>query len=374
MEQFYSLRKIVTLLTSSLLSYAAISQSVCGPVIQDFNNTGGSMAGFTSSTLFSSAPGFTYAQTGQDGYLQRCNVPSPGTVFTIVSPTYQSFASQTYVGYGFELSGQVQVSDLNVYVEFIGNDNNITPVQDLTPPAVVYSGSGNNAVAAVCDSFLLSQAAGFTPGESYRFVFELTAATASNNNQCIVFDNFRTTGGPSAAPLPVSFIGFGVKKSGSGIELIWNVAGESGVQAYVVERSTDGRSFIKLGEVAATNSTAYSFVDNQPQNGMAYYRIKELDMDGKFRYSTIVRLNLERNISLKVYPSPARGLVTIEHPVTNKGSLRITTTDGRVVKQIDVKPELNQTVINISNLKAGLYIIRFINGTGPTENVKLIKE
>jgi hypothetical protein len=189
-----------------------------------------------------------------------------------------------------------------------------------------------------------------------------------------VFDNFRTTGGPSAAPLPVSFIGFGAKKSGSGIELIWNVAGESGVQAYVVERSTDGRSFIKLGEVAATNSTAYSFVDNQPQNGMAYYRIKELDMDGKFRYSTIVRLNLERNISLKAYPSPARGLVTIEHPVTNKGILSITTTDGRVVKQIDVKPELNQTVINVSNLKAGLYIIRFINGTGPAENVKLIKE
>src|SRR4029078_52972 len=117
----------------------------------------------------------------------------------------------------------------------------------------------------------------------------------------------------------------------------------------------------------------YSFMDNQPVNGLAFYRIKETDADGKFRYSTIVRLNLNRNLSLRAYPLPAKDQVTIEHAVTGKGTLSITTTDGRLVKQMDVKPDLDQSIINISNLKAGFYIVRFVNGSH-IESIKLVKE
>lgn len=373
MEHFYSLRKIAVLFTTSLITYSAIAQSVCGPIVQNFDNTGGSMAGFTSSTFLSSSPGFVYGQTAQDGYLQRCDISSAGTVFTITSPTYQSTPLQTYVGYGFELSGQVAVSIVDVYVQFIDDDNKVTTVFDsqITP---VYTGSGSNAVAAICDSFLLARATGFTAGESYRFVFQITSATSSNNNQCIIFDDFRTTGGAAAAPLPVSFIGFGAKKLDAGIQLIWNVAGERDVVSYQVERSTNGRDFIKLGEVAANNSTAYSFIDRQPATGLAFYRIKETDIDGKYKYSTIVRLNLDISFGLRAYPSPAKDLVTIEHAITSKGRLTITTTDGRIIKQIDIKPNLSQSVINISSLKAGLYIVRFVNGNSQTETTRLIKE
>jgi hypothetical protein len=373
MEPFYSLRKITVLFATSMITYSAIAQSVCGPIVQNFDNTGGSMAGFTSSTFLSPAPGFVYGQTGQDGYLQRCDINSAGTVFTITSPTYQSTPLQTYVGYGFELSGQVAVSTVDVYVQFIDNDNTVTTVFD-SQIIPVYTGAGGNTVAAICDSFLLARATGFTAGESYRFVFQITSATSSNNNQCIVFDDFRTTGGPAAAPLPVSFIGFGAKKLDAGIQLIWNVAGERDVVSYQVEKSIDGRDFIKLGDVAANNSTTYSFVDRQPAKGLAFYRIKETEADGKFKYSTIVRLDLDISFGLRAFPSPARDLVTIEHGVTSNGRLSITATDGRVIRQIDIKPDLSQTVINISNLKAGLYIVRFVNGKGQTETTKLIKE
>jgi hypothetical protein len=241
----------------------------------------------------------------------------------------------------------------------------------LTPS---YSGTGSNALATICQTFDITNVTGFTPGEAYRVILDFTSAQSSNNNQCIVFDNFRTTGTNAAASLPVAFTGFGIKKTESGIQLTWNVAGERDVQSYLIERSTNGNNFTKLGEVAASNSTAYSFVDNQPVNGLAFYRIKETDADGKFKYSTIVRLNLDKNIVLKAYPSPAKDQVTIEHPVSNKGILSITTTDGRVVKQMDTKPGLNQTVINISNLKAGLYVVRFLNENRQTETVKLIKQ
>src|SRR5512133_352019 len=103
MKHLYSsLKKSIFLISACLSGYAAFAQvSPCGPIVENFNNTGGTMAGFTSSTLLSSAPGFTYGQTGQNGYLQRCNIPSQGTAYFIVSPTYQSLSSQTTIGWGF---------------------------------------------------------------------------------------------------------------------------------------------------------------------------------------------------------------------------------------------------------------------------------
>jgi len=374
MKHLYFLRRIAVFLTAALITDSAIAQSPCGPVVENFDNTGGTMAGFTSSTLLSSAPGFTYGQTGQNGYLQRCNIPSPGTVYTITSPTYQSFASATSIGWGFVLSGDVQVSQVTVFLQYIDNNNNVNSVNIYNDIATPYTGSGSNQQLVLCETKPISDITGFTAGERYRIVVQLTAESASNNNQCIVFDDFRTTGAASAAPLPVSFIGFGARKTDAGIELIWNVAGERNVLSYEVERSTNARDFSKLGEVNANNSPTYSFIDNQPVNGLAFYRIKETDVDGKFRYSTIVRLNLDRNVSVRAYPSPARDQVTIEHAVTSKGTLSITTTDGRLIKQVDVKSDLSQTVIDISNLKAGLYIVRFVNGNGQTETAKLIKE
>lgn len=375
MAQRYFSRNFFSAVSFTLLGYTAISQtSPCGPVVQNFNTASNGMAGFTSSALRSAQAGFTYASTGtNNGFLARCEIPSGGSVYEIVSPTYQSFASQTTVGYGFELSGPVVVSNIIVYLQYIDNTNQINSVfmSSLTP---IYTGTGSNAIATICQTFDITSVTGFTPGEAYRIILDFTAAQSSNNNQCIVFDNFRTTGTNAAAPLPVSFTGFGAKKIDAGVQLIWNVAGERDVASYEVERSTTGANFTKLGSVAATNSAAYFFVDNQPVSGTIFYRIKEVDVDGHFKYSTIARLNLSSVFQLRAYPSPARDQVTIEHSPTSKGSINITTTDGRVVKQVDIKPDLNQAVINISALKAGMYIVRFTNANGQTETTKLIKE
>jgi hypothetical protein len=266
------------------------------------------------------------------------------------------------------------VSDLVVYVNFIGNDGTVTSVPDTTVAPLVYSGNGNSATATVCDSFLLSQATGFTPGESYNFTFVLSAASASNSNQCIIYDNFRTVGTPAPAPLPVTFVGFGANQTSKGIELIWDVTAERDVQTYVIERGVTGLDFSKIGEIAANNSTVYTFLDNQPLAGRTFYRIKEVDIDGKSKYSPIVRLNLDRNIALRAYPSPAISEVTIEHSATDKGTVSIVTTDGRIVKQIEVKPQMTQTFVNTSTLKAGLYVVRFVGADGKTQTTKLVKQ
>jgi hypothetical protein len=256
----------------------------------------------------------------------------------------------------------------------VGNNGSVVSVPDTSVAPIVYSGNGNSATATICDSFLLSKAAGFTPGESYSLTFLFSATSSSNSNQCIIFDNFRTAGTPAPAPLPVTFVGFGANQTSKGIELIWGVTAERDVQSYVVERSVTGLDFSRIGEIAANNATIYTFLDNQPVAGRTFYRIKEVDIDGKSKFSPIIRLNLDRNIALRAYPSPATSEVTIEHSATDKGTISITTADGRIVKQVDVKAQMTQTFINTSTLKAGLYVVRFVAADGTTQTTKLIKQ
>ena len=114
MIHFYPLLKkkaSLFIIFFSLLNLVTFSQ-VCGPVVEDFNNTGGSMAGFSSSTQGSSAPGFTFGTSGPNSFLERCNIPAAGTTYQIVTPTYQTLASQNTIGFGFELSGQVEASQV----------------------------------------------------------------------------------------------------------------------------------------------------------------------------------------------------------------------------------------------------------------------
>jgi len=358
-----------------LTSGAALAQTpACGPIVENFTNTGGSMAGFSSSTLNSTADGFEFAQTGQEGFLQRCAIPSAGSVYEIVTPTYTTAANQTTVGYGFELSGAVNVSTATIYLQYFDNTNSVNTVL-VTAFTPTYTGSGANSLATVCGTVPIANYTGFTPGERYRFVIQLTAATASNNNQCIVFDNFRTTGTIAQITLPVTFTAFAARKAQNGIYLVWNVAGERDVARYEVERSTNGRDFTPIGEVAATGDAAYSFIDTRPANGVNFYRVRNVDTDGQFKYTSIVRVNLEQAVVIRAYPQPVLSSVTIEHSEALEGGrITLSSAGGQVVRTVPVTPHALSTPLNLSGLQAGIYLVRYDNGRGQVETLKIVKQ
>jgi len=380
MKHVYSIlfKKTSLMLLSGIISTLSFAQtSPCGPIVENFNNNANGMAGFSSSTVNSQAPGFTFnaGQGGNpDGDLRRCGIPSGGTVYELTTPTYRTLNSQTAVGYGFELSGAVVVSRVVVILQYIDNTGMINSVE-VANFAPSYTGP-SGGIATECRSIAIASYPGFDPGDAYRLIFQFTAASASNNNQCIVFDDFRTTGAGSQAPLPVSFTNFSVRKLGAGVQAAWNVAGEKDVLKYEIERSTNGRDFTKIGEVAATGgNTGYLFTDAQPVNGVAFYRVRNIDLDGKFKYTQVARLNLSKVIALRAFPQPAKNEVTIEHGnVSGKGMITVNSADGRRVLAMDVKPDMNQTTINITTLKPGLYIVRFDNGAGQAESLKIVKQ
>jgi hypothetical protein len=182
-------------------------------------------------------------------------------------------------------------------------------------------------------------------------------------------------GSVEQATLPVNFIGINAKKLDNAVEVSWDVADEINVDHYEIERSADGHNFKTIGSVYAGKKNVYSYIDGQLPNGAVLYRVKNVDIDGRSKYSSIVRINFNKAITIKAFPSPAINQVTIEYPIlTAKGRFVVATSDGRTVKTLDAVQGTTHTSIDLTGLNPGMYIIRFDNGSGTTESLKVIKQ
>ncbi|WP_345258502.1 hypothetical protein, partial [Flaviaesturariibacter amylovorans] len=152
------------------------------------------------------------------------------------------------------------------------------------------------------------------------------------------------------APLPVSLMTFTGKRVNGVNELKWVTASESNNRGFSVERSTDGRTYTSVGFVASRaqggNSNSiqnYSFIDNPSAgSGQAgrkwYYRLRQEDLDGRTKLSTIVVLSADKSGNLVVdgvYPNPAKGAVSVRlqgGAVAGNVLLQLTDMQGRTVK------------------------------------------
>ncbi len=179
----------------------------------------------------------------------------------------------------------------------------------------------------------------------------------------------------AAGLLPVTFTSFTVIKDINKARLSWNVAAEQNVDGYEVERSNNGVQFSKLGFVKATGRSRYSYTDEKILNGVNFYRVKNVDLDGKFAYTHIVSINGKKGQFVRLFPIPARSDMFIQHHDAMKGAqLRISSMDGRIVSVISVPYNAVQTNLNLSTIQSGVYFITYDAGDGNKFTSKFIKQ
>lgn len=211
------------------------------------------------------------------------------------------------------------------------------------------------------------------PGTNYRVevIFLL------NTPNFAVFDNL-SIGDAAPIPLPVSFLGVVANRSGNSVNLRWDVADELNVREYQVERSTNGSTFNVVGTIPASSKTnVYSFTDTYAEPGNVYYRVKNLDADGRFKYSSIIKLKGASSFGsvLKAYPLPALNQVTLEHKkLSNKAKITVNSLEGKTLKVVNPVNGASHTLVNLSGLSSGMYVIKLENGEGETEMIKIIKQ
>ena len=361
-------------LLSAFTCISIIAASAQSPTIQTtvtgctvFRNFNASDDGFSSQSIYSDDNDVAFFWTLATGAFIE-NSGLNGRTGSLISPIYTlQETGQTTVGFRYEAPAGTQyririiTAISNPPLEILANTANGFVYTDLP------STSGNLCVR-LSDQDLFA-------GQQIRYEFTFRVPSG-NQNQRVLFDDFSLTG-QQGGPLPVTFEGFVARRLDDGTtKLLWNVSQEVNVQGYSVETSTNGTDFKSVGFVSAKGSKVYSLNYLDKISGTVYFRVKNIDLDGKFKYSSIIKLYSKETVlnSLQVYPQPAFEQVTIQHnKATEKAMFTLYSADGKIIMQKLAMPNTLQTQLNISNLNSGLYMIRFDDGNGKVQSKSIIK-
>ncbi len=176
-----------------------------------------------------------------------------------------------------------------------------------------------------------------------------------------------------SAITPVKFGGISASEANSLVKLNWNIETEINTNSYIIERATNGDNFSEVGTLKANHSANYVWMDNAANNGINYYRIKAIDNNGTYQYSTIIRINVGKvKGGLNVYPNPVKGCqVNVELSGISKGTyvVNIFNMNGSLAHTTTLSSEgtsLSKSVILPSNVKTGNYTLEITNGSFKT--------
>jgi hypothetical protein len=181
-----------------------------------------------------------------------------------------------------------------------------------------------------------------------------------------------------AAPLPVILTSFRATASGTcGVRLDWATASEAQSDRFELERSPDGRSFIKLATVMSRNNVGggtYTYADPQPGEGMNYYRLKLIDLDHTSTYSPVVTVDVVCGAASPVQLAPNPATSTVQLLGLRAGqTIRIYSSDSRLVYSMIATKSGHS--LEISSWATGLYLLHVCNADGSLVSThKLVKQ
>lgn len=166
-------------------------------------------------------------------------------------------------------------------------------------------------------------------------------------------------------PLPIQLLSFDVKLSKDReAEITWKTATEVNNKHFVVEKSFDGINFSALktikGAINSSSEKSYATLDEDPYEGLSYYRLKQVDLNDAFTFSNVVPFSNTQLLELlRFYPCPAPARATIEFNSQGEVSatLNIYTNNGKLVftDRFNIEKGLNKYTLETATLTKGLY-------------------
>ena len=256
------------------------------------------------------------------------------------------------------------------YGVFIANDYNSTY------DATYYYGN-NPAYLASAPTIDENDITLFIREDNAQTIWANSGAPVNLANQTLTTNNvFRQEyilGLDNLEALPVELISFQASLTqNEAVILDWSTATEINNDFFTLERSRDGVQFEEIGEVeGAGNSNQkidYQFIDKSPYPGVSYYRLKQIDYDGKYSYSDIRSVNLVSGQGVQLFPNPVSSGGEIELSITNSEDLNGTYTIFNTAGKTIQTGQTTNNKIKI-DLASGLYFIELRN-----ENLQVKKK
>ena len=198
----------------------------------------------------------------------------------------------------------------------------------------------------------------------------LGTCTSGMRYNSLSFNSFQFT---SPKSLPVKLTSFNAALINKKVSLTWSTAQEKDASHFVIERSTNGIDFTDAGIVFTEGNSeiarSYSFKDpiSTNGNGVLYYRLKIVDLDGMFTRSTIRIIKLGQSdgkLELQAFPNPVVNELRITIPEGWQGKqvvYEVYTNDGQLLKRFLNKSATQTEVINMQFYQPGTYIVKALN-------------
>jgi uncharacterized delta-60 repeat protein len=235
-----------------------------------------------------------------------------------------------------------------------------------------YNGTGRNRIARLNDDGSLDT--DFNPGTGAGN--NIWTAALQPDGKLMIGGSFTSYNGTgrnrlarifsTESTLPLRFLEFSGSSQGNDHNLNWKTADEQNTSHFDIERSLDARNFTKIGSVVSANQSGihvYSFSDTKSGllgSKSIYYRLRQVDLDGKFSYSKVIAFSLNAaSNNIQLYPNPVNHEVGLNISLNKaeKLEVRILDQSGRIMTQQkwDVQKGDSYLPINVQALLPGVY-------------------
>jgi hypothetical protein len=226
-------------------------------------------------------------------------------------------------------------------------------------------------------------AGGITAGAWYDLgnagisITSMTSGSVLSSAQISSFSNMAITFGSTNSnsnPLPITLTSFNATYIAENNSVLtdWSVASQLNNNEFVVEKTTDGINYTQVGTLPGAGTTpfaqSYSLVDNNPIQGVSYYRLKQIDMDGNSTEFSPVAVydGVVSTSSITVYPNPVMEIANINYISEDSRPITISIYDlsGRVIGSTQftqVVAGINNFSLNTSGLSSGIYLLQIAN-------------
>lgn len=171
--------------------------------------------------------------------------------------------------------------------------------------------------------------------------------------------------------LPVELLSFKAANKGASNLLTWETASEITNKGFEVQRKNEQGDWTTLGFVKGNGvASVYNYTDNNPLS-ISYYRLNQIDLDGKSELSNVVSVIKQRKLEVSMYPNPTYGKVTVQ--LEKEGNAVVTVYN--MVGQTMITNVNMSTVgeVDLSGLTRGTYIVE-VKSEGTVSRMKVVKQ